>query len=504
MAFAQQLALRIVTARRLVIVPVAFAVGALAALGQAPVEAWYVSVLAFALIFGLLRQVRSTTRAALLGWSVGAGYFALALNWIVEPFFVDAARYGWMAPFAITFMAAGLALFWALAFAVARRAGGSALAFVSALTLAEALRGWIFTGFPWAQPGHIWIGTPVMPLAAYIGALGLCVITFAVAALIWRALSSWLSAGAALAAGVALLAIDIVIEPRPAGIPAEAPVVRLVQPNAAQREKWDPAMIPVFFRRQIEFTRAAPPVDLVVWSETAIPVLLNNAEPTLREISGAAGGAPVILGAQRMDGLRFYNSLALLGPQGQIESLYDKHHLVPFGEYFPYGSVFERFGLRGLAAQEGHGYSAGPGPQVIEVDGLGTALPLICYEGVFPRDVAGAPERPDFILLITNDAWFGKFSGPYQHFAQARLRSVEQGLPMIRVANTGISAMIDARGHVTASLPLGQVGYIDAPLPSALPPTLYARTGDLPILMVLLAVLGGALATARHRVTLSD
>ncbi|MEP1934490.1 MAG: apolipoprotein N-acyltransferase, partial [Roseibium sp.] len=147
--------------------------------------------------------------------------------------------------------------------------------------------------------------------------------------------------------------------------------------------------------------------------------------------------------------------------------------------------VLGKFGLRGLAASEGAGFSAGPGPELLDLGSLGRALPLICYEAVFPQDVQNAPERPDFLLQITNDAWFGGFSGPYQHLAQARMRAIEQGLPMIRVANTGVSAMIDAHGQIIAQLELGVSGFVDAPLPAKHAPTLYAKSGDMPVFLLI-------------------
>lgn len=475
--------------------------GALAALGQAPVGAWPVAVLACAALIGLLQAASCPRRAALIGWSAALGHFGLALSWLIEPFLVDVARHGWMAPFALGFMAAGLGLFWGGAAWLAHRAGGSALALVCAFTLAEALRGRLFTGFPWAQPGHVWIDTPLMPLAAIGGALSLTAATVLLAALLWQALTGRRPALAATALALAVL----LLAPVPQGPRApEGPIIRLVQPNAAQHEKWDPAMIPVFFNRQLDYTRAPPRPALTVWPETAIPGLLDQAEDLLTLISDAAGGTPVILGAQRREGLRLYNSLALLGEGGALRYIYDKHHLVPFGEYIPLGQIAKRFGLRGLAAEDGDGYSAGPGPELIDLGALGRALPLICYEGVFPRNISRAPGRADLLLLITNDAWFGQLSGPYQHLAQARLRSVEQGLPMIRVANTGVSAMIDARGAIVASLPLGQAGYLDVPLPPPLPPTPYARTGDLPLLLLLTLGLGGAWVTRRRRDQLTD
>ena len=498
---ADRLAIRLGQGRRRVAFVAALLVGMLAALGQAPVGAWPLSVIAFGCLYGLFRAAPTFKRAAWIGWAGGTGYFLLALSWIVEPFLVDVARHGWMAPFALFFMASGLALFWAGGFVLAHRAGSGAVAFVSALTLAEALRGRIFTGFPWAQPGHIWIDTPLLQLTAFTGALGLTMVTLILAVLIWRALGgNKLMLASALFVQAAILLAPVTAGP----VQPDAPVVRLIQPNAPQHEKWDPARMPLFFNRQLDFTRAGPRPDLVVWPETAIPAVLNHADQVLAAMSEAAAGVPVVFGVQRFDEARLYNALAVLDEQGRIGTVYDKHHLVPFGEYLPFGNVLKHLGLRGLAAEDGNGYSAGPGPQLIELGPLGKALPLICYEGVFPRDVAGAPERADFILLITNDAWFGQVSGPYQHLAQARLRSAEQGLPMVRVANTGMSAMIDAHGQITDFLPLGQAGFRDAVLPSALPATLYAKTGDLPILILLILGYGGLFITRRPPSSLSD
>jgi apolipoprotein N-acyltransferase len=267
-------------------------------------------------------------------------------------------------------------------------------------------------------------------------------------------------------------------------------LVRLVQPNAPQQQKWDPAWEQIFFQRQLEASAAAPRPDLIVWPEATLPMLLEDAGDAFAAIADTAGGVPVALGIQRRDGLRYFNSLVVLDGAGTVTGLYDKHHLVPFGEYIPLGDLAARFGLYGFAAGGGYGYSAGPGPALVSLDGLGRALPLICYEAVFARDVNAAPGRPDLLLQVTNDAWFGTRVGPYQHLAQARMRAVEQGLPLARSANTGISAMIDPLGRIVASLPLGEAGHVDAMLPAPLPPTPYARTGDLPLLVLLLAALG--------------
>ena len=288
-----------------------------------------------------------------------------------------------------------------------------------------------------------------------------------------------------------------------------AHTIRLIQPNAAQHEKWDPEKIPVFFDRQLSFTAAVPEdggpaPDLVIWSETAIPWALDLAGSALAEIAQAGGAAQVTLGVQRRSDTRYFNSMVTLDAQGGVTQVYDKHHLVPFGEYMPLGDLLAKVGITAFAARHGNGYSSGPGAKLMDFGPLGKALPLICYEAVFAHDVNAAPERPAFLIQITNDAWFGKGAGPKQHLAQARMRAIEQGLPLARAANTGISAMIDPYGRVIASLPLGQAGFVDAPLPKALSPTLYSRTGDLPFALLLLLGLFAAVIRRRRSYRLTN
>lgn len=463
--------------------------GAAAGLGQAPYGLWPVTLVALAGLFALFSMQSGPWRAARLGWVAGTGHFLLAFSWIVEPFLVDAARHGWMAPFALLFLSGGMALYWAAGFAIARLLGAGAPAWVAALTLTEAARGIFFTGFPWAQVGHVWIDTPMLAWSSIAGPLGLSALALTAGSALWLSLRRHVPGILMLLVVAGLFAAGPLLRP-PADAGADAARVRLVQPNAPQHEKWDADKLGTFFERQIAFTAEAPRPDLIVWPETSVPVLLDRADAALARISEAAGGAPVVVGIQRRDGRRLFNSMVLVGEGGARLSRYDKHHLVPFGEYLPFGAYLKKYGLRGLAAEDGNGYSAGTGARIIDIEPLGTALPLICYEGVFARDVAAAPGRPDFLLLITNDAWFGTMSGPHQHLAQARLRSAEQGLPMIRVANTGISAMIDAAGRVTGRIALGEAGWIDLPLPPPAPPTIYARAGDWPVLALAVLTLG--------------
>ncbi len=466
--------------------------GAFAALGQAPWELWPVTLVVLALIFGIYERTTGWRQGALLGWAIGTGYFLVALSWIVEPFLIDIPRHGWMAPFALLGLAAGLALFWSAGLGLGRAMGGGVAGFVGGLGLIETARGYLFTGFPWARHGQVLIDTPLLHWSSYFGGLGLLALLLLASVALWRAVQGRSDGVIGCVAAALLWPLGAWLTPD-ASAPDEAPTVRLVQPNAPQHEKWKRDKVQEFFDRQLAFSSASDTrPDLIVWPETAVPVMLNDAASTLEVISDAAGGVPVVVGLQRYNGPRIYNSLALIEAGGTVASVYDKHHLVPFGEYMPFGDVMARFGIYGLAANEGQGFSSGPGAQVIDMGPLGRALPLICYEGIFAQDVRAAPERPNFMLLITNDAWFGEISGPYQHLAQARLRSAEQGLPMIRVANTGVSAMIDATGKVTASIPLGEAGWLDAALPPPLPPTIYARTGDMPMVLFFMIILAAS------------
>lgn len=466
--------------------------GALAAFGLAPFFIWVATLVALVLLAPLFLSTETRGRAALLGWAFATGYFAHGLSWIVEPFLVDAERHAWMAPFALIFMAGGLALFWALAFWVARRPAGGAITqavfLVVSVSLAEIARGYVLTGFPWAGLAQVWIGSPVAQLLSLVGPYGLGALTLLATLPLGAALAQ--RGGFALPLGLTVGAACLAL-----GYAATRPtvtetdhVVRLIQPNAPQHQKWDPEYAPLFFARQIEFTAAQPRPDLIVWPETSVPAWLSSAQPYLDAIADAAQGTPVFLGIQRGDGARIYNSMIYLDEKGQQQGLYDKHHLAPFGEYVPFGEVMAKFGIFGMAATTGNGFSAGPGAVLMDAGKLGKALPLICYEAVFTQDVLSAPGRADFLLQITNDAWFGTRSGPYQHLAQAQMRAIEQGLPMMRSANTGVSAMIDPLGRVTQALPLGQAGFFDAKLPAPLVPTVYSRNGDVPV-FVLLAVL---------------
>ena len=469
--------------------------GAAAALGQAPWGLWPLTVLGLAGLIAL--SARAPLRAGRAGWAFGTAHFLVALHWIVEPFAVDPGipdALGWVA---LVLLAGGLGLLPALALRLAAlsRSRMEIAAPVLLLT-GEVLRMHLFTGFPWAAPGQAFVETPLLALAALGGPHLLDAAVLGAAGALAAALRRpALAAAPALALGGAWLwsASLPATEPSPG-----APLVRLVQPGIEQGEKWDPESRAVHLDAQVALTGGPGPVPaLTVWPETSLLLWLHEAGPVLERVAGAAGG-PVLLGSNRWDGERVFNAAALVGEGGAVEDVYDKHHLVPFGEYVPLRGLAARLGLRGLAQVIGEGFAPGPGPRVVEVPGLGPVLPLICYEAVFPASLR-AGERPRALVQITNDAWFGLGAGPAQHFAQARIRAAESGLPLLRSANTGITAAIDARGGVTARLEGRGPGRLDAALPPALPPTAYARAGDWPVLAVLGLLLAAGLFRAARR-----
>lgn len=476
--------------------------GAGVAAGQAPLGLWALALVSLAGVLMLAVAEPQARRAGWIGWAAGFGYAVAAMFWIVEPFLVEPEVHGWMAPFALVLMASGMGLFWALATAggslIGQGPNGRALAMALGFGASDLLRGYLFTGFPWVLLGHVWIGTPVMQAAAVVGPVGLTLLLTLPAAA--PALAAPMRRPALIGAVLALTGLWLAGQARlNASVPPRSPEVqlRLVQPNAAQHLKWRPDMAREFFLRHLDLTAAAAatPPDLIIWPETAVPFLLNDPGAGLQMVAEAAGGVPVALGVQRAEGARYYNSLAVLGADAVPRLVYDKFHLVPFGEYIPFGDLAARLGITAFAAQAGNGYSAGPGAAVLDLGpGLGLVQPLICYEAVFAQDLRAAPRRPDWLLQVTNDGWFGTLSGPWQHLAQARLRAVETGLPLARAANTGVSAVIDAKGRVVAHLGLGQVGVVDSLLPATLPATVYASWGDLPVfafIVTLLALLGG-------------
>jgi len=489
----------------------ALSVGALPPLYVAPLL-----LVAFSGLLWLAAGAKTARAAAAIGWWFGFGHYAAGLYWITNALLVDAAKFGWLVPFAVSGLAAFLGLFSAAALFVvhhARARGWAAgwawpLAFALAWTAAEWLRGHILTGFPWNQIASIWTAWPVMTQSASLfGAYGLTLITVAAAAsLATFALPAGRARGLALFAPLLLCAL-FGLWRMSAATDADAPGVnlRLVQGNIDQRLKWQDEMRVETARKYLAMSAQPPltpggaPINAVIWPETALPFFLSD-EPELRAAlgtlaGGLAPGALVITGTPRAERApyRVWNSVQAVNANGEIVATYDKFHLVPFGEYMPLRWLLPFEKITPGAVD----FSAGPGPQTMVLPGLPSVSPLVCYEVIFPGNVTDPRNRPGWLLNVTNDGWFGISSGPHQHLASARLRAVEEGLPLARAANTGISAIIDSYGRLRMSLALGTAGVLDGALPAALPATLYARFGDFIFLMMFLA--GLTICAVRRR-----
>lgn len=495
--------------------------GAATTLAQPPVSLPAALFVAMPLLALLVWRAPGPWQAAAAGWAAGFGAFVTGLHWMGHAFLVDPERFAWLMPLAITALPAGLALFWAAAAGLTRQLApvgplAAALLFALALATAELARSHLLTGLPWGLPAYAWVETPVMQSARLLGPQGLSLLTLALAALPLAALRRpWLVAVPIMALGTLWFDGSARLASLPAPGP-EAPVIRIVQPDAEQRLKWRPEHGEIFAERLIAGS-AAPadprlgPPDAVVWPETAITTFLPQDEPErVRAVAAAGGGAPLITGAlfYAFEGPdpepgarpRWSNSLIVATAADGITERYDKHHLVPFGEYLPMRDLLGALGLDALAGMSGGGLVPGPGPAMVDVPGLAPFAPAICYEMIFADAIVPRGTRPGWIVQITNDAWFGAAAGPQQHLAQARIRAIEQGLPVVRAANTGISAVIDAGGRIVTSIALGTHGHIDAALPPALPVTPYARWGEAPAMaLVGLGWLAVAVAVRRRR-----
>jgi apolipoprotein N-acyltransferase len=483
----------------------AFLAGALTALAFAPFYALPLMAAGYTILVLLLDGVGAHQRlrraAFSIGWFFGLGFHLLGVYWMAFSFFVQAEEFAWMSPFVVLGMPAFLALFSGVAAMLAvtlwRSGWRRILIFAVVWMVLEYARGHILTGLPWNLPGQALAGTAIgAQTAAWIGVYGLSLVAVLIAAApaafagegrISRGLFVTLAGTGAL---FAVGALRLVATPD-AGV-HEGVFVRIVQPNIPQREKIDPDLFGRNFSRHLALSRGATPGALyVLWPENAAP-LLDEAPEALEALSRALSeNATLITGTVRRDaGDRYYNSVAVV-PQTALGRVivdqYDKHHLVPFGEYLPFSGFLRAVGLAQLAPYD-DGFSRGAAPKVMSADGPAFS-PLICYEAIFPGEIYPKGERPDWLVAVTNDAWFGDTSGPRQHLDQARLRSIETGLPMARSANTGISALIDAKGRLLKRIRLYTEGVIDAPLPRALSPTLYSRIGDVTYLILSLVAL---------------
>ncbi len=475
--------------------------GASGVLAMAPFGFWPFLLFSYAGLYVLLSGAGSMRRGALCGFFHAYGFHVAGLFWIAEAFFVDADRYALLSPLPVLGLPLILALFQALAsaFFIWLRPRGwlfASLTFAMALGVGEWARGALFTGFPWNAPGYGWAGSEaMMQFAALFGATGLGVLSLFAAALLGEAACRRRPMPLLVAAGLLLTVFAGGLWRLYGAESAVWPGIRLriVQANVPQKEKWARETRFAHFSRQFQISSlpGEKPVTHLVWPETAAPYDLGLSLGPRRLVGEAAAALPgglVLTGAIRREGSggvrRIFNSLFAIAPGGEIAGIYDKRHLVPFGEYLPFRSLLRSVGLEALAA-EGGDFSPGGGDAVMRLPGLPPVRPLICYEAVFPAEVSVTGRPMAWLLNITNDAWFGEWAGPYQHFAISRFRAVEQGVPLVRAANTGISAFVDPYGRVISSLGLGRSGFIDGDLPKPLPLTGYARWGEWPISLLL-------------------
>ncbi len=494
--------------------------GILSAAALPPLSLWPVLFISMPVLVWLLDGVHAQSEARrrlwpafCTGWSFAFGYFLVSLHWIGEAFLVEADVFAWALPFAVTLLPAGLAVFWGLAAMLAiwfwRPGLVRIVGLAASLALFEWLRGTVLSGFPWNTPGYV--VDALQPLAQLGSLVGIFGVTLLV--VLWSATPAALTDDTEnhrrlfpRIVGMLLifcsLAASFVYGSWRLGQPSpgfqEGINLRIVQPNISQAEKWNPNRREEIFARYLKLTlgdasnaeRGA--ISHVIWPESALPVLIAELGELRKQIGGLLGGKAVYImgavtrhpGPEGRSNSKVHNSVIAVSGSGEVVAQYHKQRLVPFGEFLPFADLLEPLGLRKIVTLP-LGFSPGSGPLTLIAPDTPPFAALVCYETIFPTGMVDAEHRPQWLINVTNDAWFGHSIGPHQHFAQARMRAIEQGLPMIRAANTGISAIIDPRGRVLSKLDLDQAGIIDGRLPKPLTPTIYAKYGNLLFFLLL-------------------
>lgn len=432
---------------------------------------------------GFLRRLAPAFR---IGWFFGFGYFVGGLWWLGNALLVEADAFAWAVPLAVLGLPAFLAIYYGLAAALARLLWSDGIGRIAALALAlgvaEWLRGTLFTGFPWNAVGYGMMPVPLlMQSAGFVGIASmnaLSVFVFSAPALLGTRRGRGLGLGLATVLFLAHVGYGVYalyFTPVP---DSQTTTIRLVQPMIDQAMKLDDSARAEIFERHLALSAAKPEdggkrPDIIVWPETSIPFILTDNPDALVRIAEVLDDDQVLIaGAVRTESAgsgkapRYYNSIYAIDGKGQIIGAADKVHLVPFGEYMPFAEVFESFGVSAVAMPGG--FSAAREHPLLTALGKGF-YPLICYEAIFPSEINAAANDAAALLNVTNDAWFGNTPGPYQHFQQARLRAVERGMPLIRAANNGISAVVDAKGVVLSGLAYDISGFVDASIPGKMP-----------------------------------
>ncbi len=487
----------------------AFALGSLSVLALAP---FYILPILFITISSFLLlhdQCRSLRHGFWLGWWYGFGFFLCGLYWISYALFVDIAGFWWVIPFAVTGLPVLLSTFWGVASLIltwvnSKSALQKWLYFVVVFSSFEWLRGHLFTGFPWNLFGYVWVGIPhILQLGSVVGVYGLTVysfLLFSVGYVVMREhkhkIRYLVVISAALLSFLTLFIYGQNRIEKYQDIATPPTYIRLIQPHILQKEKWDPEKIDEHFEKLIMLSQQESAYDLsaIIWPETATSFfdtlsvrrfnlsILRILKPNTYLITG-------VLDYQRdhQNMTTAHNRLSVFDHEGERVHFYDKHHLVPFGEYLP----FEEYWPINPIASNGVMFQAGKGLETVNIKpSLPPFSPLICYEVIFPGAVINKDSnpRPKWLINLTNDAWYGYTTGPFQHLAITQMRAVEEGLPLIRVANTGVSAVIDATGIIKKSLPLNTHGVIDSSIPRAFGKTTYSQWGDWIFLLCLVSL----------------
>jgi apolipoprotein N-acyltransferase len=506
--------------------------GALAACGFRPLALWPLALLGVAGLFALVARAQSWRQATLIGWLWGVGHFTLGNNWIATAFTYQAKMPMWLGWVSVVLLALYLAVYPALAalggWLFRREPAAMALAFAGCWIIAEALRGWVFTGFPWNPLGVALLGDFAHPglagLARWTGAYGLSGLTALLAGVIAlgaarlvqrRDAAAWL-----LLAGPLALVLAAMHWPAPRDTAAGTIRYTLVQPNIPQAQLDDPLWFNAQFVKTAELSLplAGDSKRLVLWPESGAPDYLRDGYPAwaYRETTYAGdpalartrlarvigrqavlltGSVDLEISGDHVSGAR--NVVTAVDGQGRIAAGYTKAHLVPYGEYLPLRWLLQPLGLARLLPGD-MDFTPGPGPRRLDLGPLGKAGIQICYEIIFSGAVVDAAHRPDYIFNPSNDGWFGDW-GPPQHLAQARLRAIEEGLPVLRSTTNGVSAVVNADGVVLRAAPRGVAARFDGLIPPPHPATLFARMGLMLSLYWSVALLGASVLVLRRR-----
>ncbi|MBL4640086.1 MAG: apolipoprotein N-acyltransferase [Kordiimonadaceae bacterium] len=473
----------------------AFVLGALLSQAFAPTNFFPAVFIALPVALLMLDRARIGKQAFAHGWWFGFGFFAVGLSWIAYSFTQQQNVPAALAPFAVLALAAIMAVFPALAFWTTWRLKVGSVAkvciFAAAWTLFEIARGFLFTGFPWHLLGAVWAEwLPVAQTAYWITVYGLSFLTIVSASafvLFLQLRPSLPTAAFALTAFAVFPVLALLGNARLEENQTNFHLgisLRLVQANVQQDEKWRSHLIDDHFETHMRLSRSgsnskggkAEGIKLLIWPETAVQKETFDREGSLlrwRVSRLLEFGAYAITGAPRYNSedseLKYYNSLLAFNAKGKMYARYDKNHLVPFGEYLPLAPLLKSIGLSQLAELAGgSGWTRGNGLQTVTLPGIPKFSPLICYEAIFPGQVILPQERPEWMLVLSNDAWFGMTDGPYQHLALSRMRAIEEGLPMVRSTSTGVCAVIDSYGRTQSALGLGRQGTVESPLPKSI------------------------------------